>query len=220
VILYYIGRYLAIIVLLIGLGSRHSAAEMNRPVSIADRSGIFPITMAPAPLPHSVFLFGGQFTTDNMGKSLNPFTARHESNFITGVAYEQDFYEASYGLVLGVEIGVANRYGMGKSMELWGGVNVRHSGLVFSNFLRVIPGITVGFSAITKPVGIEAEERSRHNGNAHILGYLSPELALGFQRFPNVELVYRLQHRSGAFRTFGNMGEGANANIIGVRYRF
>lgn len=182
--------------------------------------GISPITITSASPPHSVLLFGGVFTTENMGRSLNPFTARHESNYITGGAYGQDFYAAPYGLVLGVEIGVANRYGMGKSMELWGGVNIRHSGLVISDFLRVIPGITVGFSAITKPVGTEAEEQRRHNGNAHILGYLSPELALALQRFPNVELVYRLQHRSGAFHTFGNMAEGANANVFGVRYRF
>jgi hypothetical protein len=97
---------------------------------------------------------------------------------------------------------------------------VRHSGLIFFNFLRVTPGITVGCSAITKPVGIEAERQSRQNGNAYTLVYLGPELALAFQRFPNIELVYRLQHRSGASGTIAHMREGANANVIGIRYRF
>jgi hypothetical protein len=213
-------RLLVIILVLAGLGSRHAAAESESPVSIAYRSGISPITTAPSLLPNSVLLFGGQFTTENMGKSLNPLATRHESNFITGGAYQRDLYRAPYGFVFGVEMGIAKRFGMGKSTELWGGVNIRHSGLVFFNFLRVTAGITIGFSAIDNPVGTEAEEERRHDGNAHFLGYLSPELTLAFHQFPNTELVYRLQHRSGAGRTFGNMGEGANANIIGIRYRF
>jgi hypothetical protein len=38
--------------------------------------------------------------------------------------------------------------------------------------------------------------------------------------FPNVELVYKLQHRSGAGGTFGKMHDTANANVVGLRVRF
>jgi hypothetical protein len=60
-------------------------------------------------------------------------------------------------------------------------------------------------------VGIEAEREAAAQGNATLLGYLAPELAVSFVNFPNLEFVYRLQHRSGAGGTFGKLSDTANA---------
>jgi hypothetical protein len=35
-----------------------------------------------------------------------------------------------------------------------------------------------------------------------------------------LEFVVAVHHRSGADHTFGNFGEGYNANVAGLRYRF
>ena len=172
----------------------------------------------PAEPPNSVLLFGGQFTTENFSKSLTPF-APHESNYIVGGAYERDFFQ-KWGFALGAEVGVADRFGMGDSVEGWVGLHVRYSWLVLFNSVRIAPGLTFGLSAITKSVGIEAEREADAQGNSRLLGYLGPELAISFMGFPNLELVYRLQHRSGAFGTLGRMQEGANANVFGMRFRF
>jgi len=91
-----------------------------------------------------VFIFGGQFTTDNMVHSLNPFTANHERNYVVGGAYERDLKVGKRGFILGGEIGVADRFGMGESAELWGGLNLRHKGVVIFNLVRITPGITGG----------------------------------------------------------------------------
>jgi hypothetical protein len=181
-----------------------------------------PISIAPAPPPNSVLIFGGQYTTEAMGQSLIPFSVNHENNYMVGGAYERDFFVPtwSYGWLLGGEIGIADRFGLGEGGELWGGLNIRNTGVVFFDFVRIAPGITVGLSGITKPVGIELQREIIDHGNAYFLGYLGPELAFSFQEFPNIELVYRLQHRSGADGFFGHMLEGANANTFGVRYRF
>ena len=170
------------------------------------------------PPPNGVLLFAGQFTTVDIIRSLLP-TAPHESNYIAGGAYERDFFQQG-GFALGTEIGVAERFGMGSSFEGWAGVNVRYTAFVFLNSVRVIPGITVGFSAITRPVGIEAEREAAAQGNAKLLGYLGPELAVSFVNYPNLELVYRLQHRSGAGGTIGKLSDTANANVFGIRFRF
>ena len=82
------------------------------------------------PLPNSVFLFGGQFTTVNITKSLLPFAATHENNYIAGGAYERDLF-AKWGFVLGAEFGVADRFGIGSSVEAWTGLNIRYTGIVF-----------------------------------------------------------------------------------------
>jgi hypothetical protein len=109
---------------------------------------------------------------------------------------------------------------MGSSPELGAGLNVRYTALVFLNSIRIIPAITVGFSAINKPVRFEARREADAQGDARLPSYSGPELAVSFVNFPNLELVYRLQHRSGANGTFGKMGEVANANVLGIRFRF
>src|SRR5215475_6129652 len=123
--------------------------------------------LAPPP-PNGVLLFAGQFTTVDVYRSLLP-TAPHESNYIAGGAYERDFFQR-WGFALGTEIGAAERFGMSKSFEAWAGLNVRYTAFVFLNTVRIIPGLTFGFSAITKPVGIEAEREAEVQGNARLLG--------------------------------------------------
>jgi hypothetical protein len=184
----------------------------------SDEALSYTATILASPPPNGVLLFVGQFTTVDITKSLLP-TAPHESNYIAGGAYERDFFQ-KWGFALGTEIGVAERFGMGRSVEAWAGLNVRYTAFVFLNSVRVIPGLTFGLSAITRPVGIEAEREAAAQGDARLLGYLGPELAVSFLSFPNLEFVYRLQHRSGANGTLGKMWEGANANVFGVRFRF
>jgi hypothetical protein len=168
--------------------------------------------------PNSILLFGGQFTTVDFYHSFTP-TAPHESNYIVGGAYERDFYQ-KWGFVLGTEVGVASRFGMGDSIEGWVGLHVRYSWLVLFNSVRIAPGLTFGLSGITKPVGIEAVREADAQGDARLLGYLGPELAVSFVGFPNLEFVYRLQHRSGASGNLGRMNDAANANVFGMRFRF
>ena len=80
--------------------------------------------------PNSVLLFGGQFTTEGLYNSFKP-TAPRESNYIVGGAYERDFFQ-KWGFVVGAEVGVASRFGMGDSVEGWVGLHVRYSGLCSS----------------------------------------------------------------------------------------
>jgi hypothetical protein len=109
---------------------------------------------------------------------------------------------------------------MGRSFEAWGGLNVRYTAFVFLNSMRIIPGITFGLSAITRPVGIEAEREAAAQGDARLLFYLGPELAVSFLNLPNLEFVYRLQHRSGANGALGKLSDTANANVFGIRFDF
>ena len=204
------------------LPGREPAPVVVPVVYSGEQSEFRVLQLAPAPPPNSVSIFGGQFTTGNMGQSLNPFGDTHENNSIVGMTYQRDFYRLPYGFILGGELGGAGRFGETSSGEFWGGANIRHSGIILFNTVRIATGFTFGFSAITNPIGIEAERAIRCcvSRNPHFLGYLGPELAIASPQMPNLELYYRLQHRSGAKGTFGHMGEGANANVVGVRHHF
>jgi hypothetical protein len=51
-----------------------------------------------------------------------------------------------------------------------------------------------------------------------LLFYLGFDLALALAKFPNTELVFRIQHRSGGYGALGAMKEGNTA--IGIRQCF
>jgi hypothetical protein len=187
---------------------------------------------------NSIFLFGGRMSTTTFGDTLGFNTASglqapFYDNYIVGGAYQRDFLRVG-GFVLALEAGIADRFGnyaeccspvvttpnILNSGEFWAGPNFRYDGIVFFNALRVTPGWTMGFSATTNSIGAERGNEIAAPGSARFLVYLGPELAFSAVSTPQWELVLRVQHRSGAWHTFGNLGEGYNANEGGIRYHF
>jgi hypothetical protein len=198
------------------------AADLLAPAPIANQPApapLAPVNAVPAPRLDSVLLFGGTLTNGNMGVSLNAFHVPYEHNHIVGGAYDHDFLTLPHGWVFSGQIGMADRFGDGNSGELWFGPRLRATIPVF-DVLYISPALTAGLSAITNCIGIECQRAIDHNGNPHLLFYFSPEIALTLQRYPDVDLVYQLHHRSGLDGTLGRMEEGMNANVVGVRYHF
>ena len=189
-------------------------------------------------LKQSVFGFAGRTNSGNLGSTFaygigNPGTIFFD-NYIVGGAYQRDFIQFNSGLLLGAEVGLADRVGRYKiccatvayadsvmhSAELWAGVGFRHDGLNLFDAFRISPGFVFGLSAISNPIGQEGDHQFVHRGSAKLLFYLGFEVAFGFKSLPNTELVYRVHHRSGAYGTLAGLKEGNNANVIGIRQRF
>jgi hypothetical protein len=167
----------------------------------------------------SVFLFGGQFTKGSMGNTADIFNVEYDDNYIAGLGYQR-FPWTLRRFYFGWEIGVAGRFGDLTSAEIWGGPAIRHRGMTFSDLLTVTPSLTAGFSAVTESHGFERHREIGRDGDATFLFYLGPEIALTTRAFPNTEFFYRLHHRCGANGTLGDLSEGYNANIVGVRFKF
>lgn len=169
----------------------------------------------------TLLLFGGVFRSGTFpGWTMIPFTGGVEHNYLVGGALDTDYF--SYGgFHFGTEIGVAGRFGEGKSgsAELWGGPSVHYRGFIIGE-VTISPGFVVGLSAVSNTIGEERIREAGNSGNATLLFYLGPELAFRFRSMPNVELVVRTHHRSGAERRLGYMAEGHNANIFGMRFHF
>jgi hypothetical protein len=152
-----------------------------------------------------------------MGQSLNPFY-KHEHTYIAGAAWRRDLTNLGPYVILSAEAGLAGRFNGTSSAEIWGGPNLR-TRIPLGREVALSPGITFGLSAVTKPTALEHERELQRNGNTTVLFYLSPELALQFAKWPNVELVYRLHHRSGLYNALGKMQEGSNAHVLGLRWQ-
>lgn len=170
---------------------------------------------------HAVFAFGGRVAESDILAMANPFTAEYDDNFAVGAGYQRFVLEWPRGLHIGLEAGVAGRFGRSTSAEAWGGPVVRYDGLELFGTVRLSPAVTVGLSAVTDAMDSweGGNERDR-DGDATLLFYFGPELSVSLARYPKTEVFWRLHHRSGAWGTLGKMHGGANVQTIGVRRRF
>jgi hypothetical protein len=167
----------------------------------------------------SITVFGGVYTTGNMGETFNPF-ANHDSTYLVAGAYRREFIKLPWNIVLGGEIGLGLRFGTGSYGEIWAAPTVRLVGIPLGNVASMSIGLIAGFSGITNPTDLERQREYEHSGNSKLLFYFSPELAFAFRDLPNIEMVFRLHHRSGLYGTLGRMREGSNTHAVGVRWLY
>ena len=195
---------------------------------------LYPFKLKDLPvLKQSIFVFGGVTASTDIWSTaifnLNRPGQRVYDNYIVGAAYRRDFVQFNSGLVVGGEVGLADRFGhyrtdwiysdsISNSAELWGGAAF-HYGVNLFDKLLFTPGLVFGLSAISSPIGQEALHQ-KNGKNATLLFYLALEAAFALPDRPDTELVFRLQHRSGAYGTLGGMKEGNNANVVGIRQAF
>jgi hypothetical protein len=168
----------------------------------------------------SVFGFGGAMVDGDMAESTNPFGVGYENHPIFGIGYQ--YFPYSVGdLKFGLEAGLAGRFHGNTNAEIWGGVVGRYEGIQIANTINIIPSFTFGISHVTETMeGREKKNEEERNGDASTLFYLGPELSFSTVSRPELEVFWRLHHRSGAWGTLGDMHGGSNANVLGVRYNF
>ncbi|WP_062228379.1 hypothetical protein [Aureimonas frigidaquae] len=173
------------------------------------------------PLDQAVFGFGGLMVDDDMGTSALLFTPDYEDNVIFGIGYQRFLERVLPAWTLGLEAGLAGRFGQRPTVEAWGGYVLRHDSFKITRGLSVTPAMTVGLSAVSHTIGREAEQQRLDGGDATVLFYLGPELNLSDPRSDSGhEVFWRLHHRSGAGGTLGGMRGAGNANVFGLRRHF
>ena len=148
---------------------------------------IKPFKLASQPnLKQSVFGFAGRTNSRNLGDTfafgVGAPQTRFYDNYIVGGAYQRDFFQFNSGILIGAEIGLADRFGnykiccdtiaysngMTHSAELWGGLSFRHQGVALFDTVRISPGFVFGLSAISNPIGQEGLHQVQHNGSASL----------------------------------------------------
>lgn len=166
----------------------------------------------------NVFIIGGPFSKDFFGDTIAFWDNAYEDNFFGGIGYQYFFYNHPRGLKFGVEAGAGLRLGQRASAELWAGGVARVDFEIGD--ITIAPALTVGISAVTDTTGVETERAAEAGFSAlPILFYLGPEVSLSHKAVPNLELLARVQHRSGGFGTIAPV-DGSNAAVIGLRYKF
>lgn len=169
--------------------------------------------------PNAVFGFGGVLTKGGLGDTIL-FQAGYGSDWILGGGYQRFVLSNRWGFSLGGEMGVAGRFDGSTTGEIWAAGVIRHAGFTLFDRLSIAGSVSFGFSAVSGPNSIERQREIAHNGNASFLFYLRPEIDVSTPRLPGTELFIATQHRSGGNGVLGNLAEGSNASVIGIRRRF
>lgn len=144
-----------------------------------------------------------------------------ESGVVSAVgSWEMAGYFADTGeQIAGLELeaSASQHYAFQQHTEFTFAAVARWHAFVFDDTVVATASIGQGLSWASSVPRIETE---RWGEATRLLSYNSYEFTLASPERPNVELVFRLHHRSGVWGLFGNVEEGSNLAMLGLKYRF
>ena len=178
------------------------------------------------PHPWAITAWGGQMIDSNFGDTFL-FNGRMRPEYLLGVSMQKRIWKAGpLELELEADLFAHQAY------EQQGGPfnqSVPNSNTPAQTFgegilgigarLWVQPWLSLGFvEGISYNSAISNYERTYRENYANLLNYLGFELEAAVS--PELSMVGRIHHRSGAFGTYSGVKEGSNAYLIGLRYRW
>lgn len=192
-----------------------AAPEVEMPPTELERT-----PARPAVPPNSLALIAGVYTRAYWGQSFSVADVGYEPNFVLGLISGTDIVRTSWGLTIGHESGIALRFGTTISFEMWRGITVSFGSREIGGWV-LTPKVILGLSTIANMIGVEAERELEALmggvGDSDRLIYLGSEVAESREALPDVEVFYRLHHRSGLLGLWGNVEADHNANAVGIR---
>ncbi|KZR86693.1 LPS-assembly protein LptD [Synechococcus sp. MIT S9508] len=178
------------------------------------------------PHPWAVTAWGGQMIDSNFGDTFL-FNGRMRPEYLLGVSMQKRIWRAGpLQLELEADLFAHQAY------EQQGGPfnqTVPNANTPAQTFgegilglgarLWVQPWLSFGFvEGISYNSAVSNYERTYRENYANLLNYLAFELEATVS--PELSMVGRIHHRSGAFGTYSGVKEGSNAYLIGLRYRW
>jgi len=173
--------------------------------------------------PYAATLYVGSSVADGKLRDLvfAPWSGTWGDDTLVGGSLSRRLARFWTFVMLDVEAGGLYRFGDTEGGEFWGALYLRYDGFPWTRYLYTTAGISMGFDYVTRlPVVERGTDARPEPHQSHWLNYFSPEITLALPEAPQHEAVFRYIHRSGIFGTFNGVYEGANAFMIGYRYRF
>lgn len=202
----------------------------SKPEAEADMGMACPPAIPPIPdwhpHPWAITAWGGQMIDSNFGDTFL-FNGRMRPEYLLGVSMQKRIWRAGpLQLELEADLFAHQAY------EQQGGPfnqtipNANTPAQTFGEGilgigarLWVQPWLSLGFvEGISYNSAVSNYERTYRENYANLLNYLAFELEAAVS--PELSMVGRIHHRSGAFGAYSGVKEGSNAYLIGLRYRW
>lgn len=117
------------------------------------------------------------------------------------------------------EFGIGKRFGKQGETEVWGAFFFRWRGFPWDDRLITTVAVSTGMNFVTHVSGVE-QKRARDGEGDRWMHFFAPEVTFALPSHPDVELLFRLHHRSGVFGLVSDAWGGAQYATIGLRWRF
>jgi hypothetical protein len=197
--------------------ARADVSDEKNPPLIAEKQGI--------ELPWAITGYWSRMTNDTLGSiaGLN-YTLNEETLYSLEFTYvlqpENVVRRFFQSLLSTIELNMNLTYRddpQGPIYEVNPYFSVRWGHFPWEKYLLTSIAVGEGISYDTRVPTVELND----SGNSkRLLNFLMFEAAVALPKYPNLELVARLHHRSGAYGVYGAGNSGSTAVGLGIRYRF
>ncbi len=166
-----------------------------------------------------VFIFGGLSITRSPLQRIviGDAPIRSDNTQLVGLAISRPALTYSDWFAIEAEAGAGQRIGNMHEEQFWAALYFRVKPFPTNRFIRTSIAVSTGLDIAT---GISALERRRSYGHPSlILHNFSPEITFALPDYPETQLVFRIQHRSGLYGLINN-GSGTTFLALGLRHFF
>jgi hypothetical protein len=176
-------------------------------------------TPAPPRRDNAVAIFAGIYSPDVFTDIVaTPWDTRTENIYLVTLSYNRRLTTVFRHLDIEVEGGVGRRFGDNDSFEAYAALALRWTEFPWNRHLRTTFAVyPIGPSYVAD---LSPSEVSKDGRSANWLNYFAIELTLAAPSLPELEVLVRLHHRSGAFGLINGSTNGADFLSVGARYRF
>jgi hypothetical protein len=206
-----------------------AAAEGEAPSRfLDDRPGTGWRLFSPCERNCAIAAFAGPYIDNSMAQVLYqspelPFTWDYRgSDGLIGISASR-YAGTLWGRIdIEPEIGLAQRVGRQSGVtEVWAALYARWRGFPWDTVVTTTFAISTGLNYASEVSRVEREraEEKGYSGN-RLLHYFSPEITFALPDRPDIEMLFRFHHRSGADGWVGDPGGGAHYGTVGLRIRF
>ena len=202
----------------------------DQPEQEAEEGIACPPTVPPIPdwhpHPWAITAWGGQMIDSNFGDTFL-FNGRMRPEYLLGVSMQKRIWRAGpLQLELEADLFAHQAYEQEGGPFNQSVPNANTPAQTFGEAifgigarLWVQPWLSLGFvEGISYNTSVSNYERTYRENFSNLLNYLAFELEAAVS--PELSMVGRIHHRSGAFGTYNGVKEGSNAYLIGLRYRW
>lgn len=205
----------------LSLGAAVAVAVVAGPAAAWSPGDLF----APCEGSCAVTIYGGNYVENSLGQVLVtspevPLTWNYATNdHIVATSISRTTAWFWHHWTLEPEVGMAQRFGRQSATEVWGAFFFRYHGFPWDHKVLTTLAVSTGLNWASDITEVE-KERAHDGKGSQLMHYFAPELTFADPAHPNVELVFRMHHRSGVFGLVSDAWGGAQYGTVGLRIRF
>jgi hypothetical protein len=212
-----------VVILLRALAALCLAAGLSGPAAAADWVEWRPLT-GPCDGNCAAAVYAGWYVEEGMSDIFvsnpeTPLTWTYAGDHLVAGALTRRIATLWRHVDIEPEFGIGKRFGKQSETEIWGAFFFRWRGFPWDDKLITTVAVSTGMNFVTHVSDVE-QERARDGKGDRWMHFFAPEITFALPSHPDVELLFRLHHRSGVFGLVSDAWGGAQYATIGLRFRF